>query len=102
MTTNKSFQPLLKPKEAAYFLNISTSTLANWRAQKTHPLLYIKIGRRIRYNIKDITDFIGGKEPRGKKDIYVIQQYDMLEDAIYDVAYQNGKQVWKRKNRDNK
>ena len=77
MTNNKTPPPLLTPQEAAHFLNVCVSTLANWRALKTHPLPYINMGRRIRYRIKDLDNFINGKAPKDQDDVSIITQYDI-------------------------
>lgn len=101
MTVNKTLQPLLTPREAAEFLNISMSTLANWRAQKTHFLSYIKLGkRRIRYSLRDIENFLDGKKPKVQNEVSIITQYDIDKGYWVDIGYFKGKQVWVRKHKE--
>jgi len=60
---------LLKPKEAAEYLKMSTNTLATWRHQRRGPS-FIKTGRTVKYNQDDLDKwmkenlFTAGKKPR--------------------------------------
>lgn len=48
-------EPLKNTDQAAEYLNIRPQTLALWRMNNTHPdLLYIKVGRFIRYRKSDL------------------------------------------------
>jgi predicted site-specific integrase-resolvase len=58
MNSLLNFEPLLTPLEAAAILQISVGTLAVWRATKRYPLIYLKIGRAVRYKKSDIEAFI--------------------------------------------
>lgn len=48
----------LSPKEAAEYLGVTPETLAVWRCTKRYELPYIKIGRRVMYRVRDISEFI--------------------------------------------
>lgn len=48
---------LLTPEQAANYLSVSTQTLSNWRTTKIYALPYIKIGRFVRYDLKDLREF---------------------------------------------
>jgi excisionase family DNA binding protein len=112
MTNNT--QPPLTPREAAAYLGVTVGTLNNWRYLKTHDLPYFKMGTRVRYNFKDLEKFAGAtsvvsnanktkKKQPPKLECSVFQQYNMVEEAWYDVGYdKNGKPVWKSKSKDNK
>lgn len=52
--TNK---PLLTPQDVANRLGVSTTTLSTWRCTKRYPLPYVKVGRLVRYRLKDVEDF---------------------------------------------
>ena len=60
---------LITPKELSNILGVSESTLAVWRAQKTYPLPYVKVGGRIRYDLKDIDIWLENRKRNayGKK-----------------------------------
>lgn len=49
---------LLTPQQAAEFLGVTIGTLAVWRCTKRYPLPFIKIGRRVKYRIADLNQFI--------------------------------------------
>ncbi len=49
---------LLTPRQAAEFLSVRESTLAQWRSQQRGPL-YIKLeGRLVRYRASDVEDYL--------------------------------------------
>jgi len=50
----------LTSKQAAYYLNISESTLRAWRCKKTHNILYRQYGKhgRVLYDIEELDKFI--------------------------------------------
>ena len=49
---------LLSRKEAALMLGVEPGTLARWACVGRHELRYIKIGRRVRYRLRDLQEFI--------------------------------------------
>lgn len=51
-------QALLTDKEAAAYLNLSTSTLAVWRCTKRQDLPFIKLGRAVRYRQADLDKWL--------------------------------------------
>lgn len=51
-------QTLLTAQQVADMLCITVATLAIWRSSKRYPLAYVKIGRAVRYNLKDVIAFI--------------------------------------------
>lgn len=53
---------LLDDEQAADYLGVKASTLAVWRCTDRYPLTYIKIGRKVRYRVKDILRFIDNSE----------------------------------------
>jgi excisionase family DNA binding protein len=50
--------PLLTRQEAADYLKVSPATLAKWACEKTQSLPYVKVGRLVRYRIKDLEAYI--------------------------------------------
>ena len=48
----------LTRKEAAKYLNVHKSTLDAWAAKGMGPTFY-KVGRSVRYSVKDLDDFMG-------------------------------------------
>ena len=55
MNINRNF---LTRQEAAEYLGISTSTLANWACTKKVNLQYYLVGRSVRYLKSDLETFI--------------------------------------------
>jgi predicted DNA-binding transcriptional regulator AlpA len=51
------FGELITPEEAGDFLNISESTLANWRSSGGGPK-FVKLGRVVRYPISFIDEYL--------------------------------------------
>jgi hypothetical protein len=51
-------QNLLSPAQAAEILGVTIGTLAVWRCTARYPLLFVKIGRRVKYRSADINNFI--------------------------------------------
>jgi hypothetical protein len=49
---------LLRPKEVAAILHVTTSTLSIWRCTKRYPLPYTKIGKSVLYKATDVHAFI--------------------------------------------
>jgi excisionase family DNA binding protein len=48
---------LLTPEQVSELTGLSVETLAQWRSRKRH-LPYLKVGRRIRYDPKDIGQYL--------------------------------------------
>ena len=51
-------QNLLTPAQAADILGVTIGTLAVWRCTARYPLPFVKIGRRVKYRLYDINNFI--------------------------------------------
>ncbi len=49
---------LLTRREAAAYLGISTSTLANWACTKKYSIPYFRVGRSVRYRKNILDEFI--------------------------------------------
>jgi hypothetical protein len=49
---------LLSRKEAARFLGFAPQTLAVWACTGRHDLPFIKIGKRTRYRLADLQEFV--------------------------------------------
>ena len=49
---------LMKPEQAADFLQIAPATLAVWRSTNRRKLAYVKIGGQVRYRREDLEKFI--------------------------------------------
>ncbi len=49
---------LLTPGETAAAIGICTGTLSIWRCTKRYDLVYIKVGRLVRYRESDVADFL--------------------------------------------
>ncbi|WP_233460575.1 helix-turn-helix domain-containing protein [Citrobacter farmeri] len=45
-------------KQAAQVLGVKTSTLAVWRSTGRYNLPYVKVGRLVRYRIRDLASFL--------------------------------------------
>jgi predicted DNA-binding transcriptional regulator AlpA len=57
-TTLNQPERLLSRKEAATFLGVSVSCLANWACTKRQPLPYVKLGNMVRYRMRDLEAFV--------------------------------------------
>ena len=51
-------QELLSPTEVAAMLRVSLSALATWRSTRRYNLVFIRVGRRIRYRRQDVLRFL--------------------------------------------
>ena len=51
-------ESLVDTATAASRLDLTRQTLANWRATGRHGLPYIRVGRRVRYRVADLTAFV--------------------------------------------
>lgn len=49
---------LVDTKQAAKILDVSPHTLDVWRATNRYPLPFVRIGRKIRYRMSDLCEFI--------------------------------------------
>lgn len=49
---------LMKPEQAADYLQITPSTLAVWRSTNRRKLAFVKIGGQVRYRREDLDRFI--------------------------------------------
>jgi Helix-turn-helix domain len=49
---------LLTPQQTAEVLGVTIGTLAVWRCTARYPLPFVKIGRRVKYRVNDINNFI--------------------------------------------
>ena len=49
---------LLTEAQAAEKLNVTCGTLSVWRATRRYPLKYVRVGRKIRYRVSDIEEFL--------------------------------------------
>jgi hypothetical protein len=58
---------LLDPKETAELLKVSSDTLAIWRCTARYPLPFIRVGYAIRYDKKDVLDFLERRKVRQQK-----------------------------------
>ncbi len=58
MAETGSFAKLLTDVEAADLLGVSPVTLAVWRCRKRYDLPWVCVGRRIRYRLTDVADFV--------------------------------------------
>lgn len=51
-------ETIFSRKEAAAYLKISPSTIANWACQKKFVIPYFRVGRSVRYRKCDLDEFI--------------------------------------------
>jgi hypothetical protein len=49
---------VLNDRQAAAFLGVSPGTLANWRSSGTVRLPFVKLGRAVRYRVRDLQAFL--------------------------------------------
>ena len=54
--------PLLNREEAAKYLGVSPSTLANWACSRKFNLPYFRVGKSVRYRKADLDVFIQSGE----------------------------------------
>jgi predicted site-specific integrase-resolvase len=57
MSSNQTKTNLLTPQDVANRLGVSITTLATWRCTKRYPLIYLKVGRLVRYRLGDVEAF---------------------------------------------
>lgn len=49
---------LLSRDQAAKYLGVSVSTLANWASTRRFNLPYVRVGRSVKYRLSDLDAFI--------------------------------------------
>lgn len=49
---------LMTDEQTAQALRVSTGTLANWRSSRTGGPAFIKVGRLVRYRVRDLDDWL--------------------------------------------
>ena len=59
-------QELLSPTEVAAMLRVSLSALATWRSTRRYNLVFIRVGRRIRYRRQDVLRFLEARTVRNE------------------------------------
>lgn len=59
--TGTNFSPLIGRAEAARYLGVATGTLAVWACTNRYNLPIVKIGRRVKYRIVDLDNFIASR-----------------------------------------
>lgn len=57
-TATSPSRNLISPQEAANRLNVSVDTLADWRCRKTVNLPFVKCGRSVKYEVRDVEAFM--------------------------------------------
>lgn len=56
--TEAATHEVLNDRQAAAFLGVSPGTLANWRSQGTVGVPYVRLGRAVRYRVRDLQAFL--------------------------------------------
>lgn len=51
-------ETIFSREEAAAYLGLSPSTLANWASTKRFTVKYFRVGRSVRYRKRDLDEFI--------------------------------------------
>jgi len=60
MDANGNTISVMNVQQAASYLGLAVSTLNKWRCYGDGPL-FIKMGRSVRYRIKDLNDYVEGR-----------------------------------------
>ena len=55
---------LINPPMAAKFLGVAPNTLAKWRCNKRYGLPYIKKGRHVVYDMRDLLQWLESRKVR--------------------------------------
>jgi excisionase family DNA binding protein len=68
MSTATLSSPLVTAEQAAEMLSVTIGTLSVWRCVKRYDLPFVKVGRSIRYRLRDLEAFlerrtVGAVEP---------------------------------------
>lgn len=58
---------LLSSEETAEFLGTTVGTLATWRSTKRYDLRWVKIGRKVRYRMSDVIQWIESRTQDGNQ-----------------------------------
>lgn len=53
---------LLNNNQAADFLGISPGTLVVWRCEKRYSVPYLKVGRKVLYDVDDLVAFLESRK----------------------------------------
>jgi excisionase family DNA binding protein len=62
MSSNNTFlETMLTPSQVADMLGVSVGTLSVWRTTGRYEVPFIKVGRNVRYKLKDIQAFLAGR-----------------------------------------
>ena len=67
---------LLKAKEIAAIIGVQPSTIYQWTHQRFIP--HVKIGKLVRFNADDVTDWLSKMKTRGRKN----RKYDVRDLGI--------------------
>lgn len=54
----KNVREIMSRKEAADYLGISESTMANWACTKKYHIPYFRVGRKVKYRRQDLDEFM--------------------------------------------
>jgi Helix-turn-helix domain len=57
---------LLAPSEVAKILGTTEGTLAVWRCTRRYPLPFVRVGRKIRYDLASVEQFIRSRTVGGE------------------------------------
>ncbi len=63
--TTISKSQLLTTEEAAEFLGLAAPTLVVWRSVRRYDLRFVRVGRRIRYRLSDLEEWITSRTEGG-------------------------------------
>ena len=63
--TAKEYPAMLNETEVSEILGIALPTLRTWRSVKRYNLIYMKIGRCVRYRLSDVLAFAASREVSG-------------------------------------
>jgi excisionase family DNA binding protein len=66
-TENATKQPLLNQTQAAEVLAVQPRTMESWRCRGGGPP-FVRVGRRVRYRLKDLQAWIEGRTYRSTTD----------------------------------
>jgi excisionase family DNA binding protein len=61
MGLNNQFQKYYTPHEMAELIGITVGTLATWRMTGRYNLPYIKVGRRVRYEVQAVQSWLDSR-----------------------------------------
>lgn len=58
---------LIKPRKVADLLGLSEDTLTIWRCTKRYDLPYVRVGKSIMYDLRDVVSFIERRKVRQRR-----------------------------------